>query len=158
MGKETPQALLKRADIAALREQEFHHPLNPNAVRLTRSLGDAAGLRNLGVHLVRIAAGRDTTEYHFHHHEEEFVYVLQGRGEVEIDGHRHEIAAGDFMGFAANSGAHAMCNPFAEELICLVAGQRLDFDVCEYPRRAKRLFTWHGTEQYVDIPDPDNEP
>lgn len=42
------------------------HPLNENAVRLKRSLGDATGLTQLGVHLMTLMPGHESTEYHRH--------------------------------------------------------------------------------------------
>ena len=40
--------------------------------------GDAVGMRDMGIHLVRIAPGDASTEYHTHYCDEEFVYVLSG--------------------------------------------------------------------------------
>nr|MBC8159294.1 cupin [Alphaproteobacteria bacterium] len=67
-------------EINANPETEFVHPLNASAIRHTRTLSSLAGLQNLGVHLVRVEPGFETTEYHVHHMEEEFVYILSGRG------------------------------------------------------------------------------
>ena len=50
------------------------------------ALGDAVGMRDIGVHLVRINPGDESTEYHTHYCDEEFVYVLAGRGITEIGG------------------------------------------------------------------------
>jgi uncharacterized cupin superfamily protein len=54
------------------------HLLNPRAIRNQRSLGDAVGLQDLGIHLVRVEPGDESTEYHTHHCDEEFVYILSG--------------------------------------------------------------------------------
>ena len=56
--------LLHAADIAQMPAQEKVHFLNPNAIRLNRSLGDAVGLKNIGVHLITVAPGHDSTAYH----------------------------------------------------------------------------------------------
>ncbi|WP_290889892.1 hypothetical protein [Fischerella sp.] len=34
------------------------HPLNSPAVRNTKSLSDAVGMKNIGVHLVRVEPGK----------------------------------------------------------------------------------------------------
>ncbi|MEX2248408.1 MAG: hypothetical protein WD671_02140, partial [Parvibaculum sp.] len=51
------------AQIADLPERVHTHQFNPNAIRHTRSLGDLLGLADLGVHLVRVEPGRETTEH-----------------------------------------------------------------------------------------------
>ncbi len=99
----THHLLLSAADIAQMPAQEKIHFLNPNAIRLNRSLGDAVGLKNIGVHLITVAPGHDSTEYHKHHYEEECVYVLSGSGSLKIDGTSYPFAAGDFAGFPVNT-------------------------------------------------------
>ena len=145
--------LLTAAAIAALPSQTKVHRLNPNAVRSTLSLGDAVGLTHMGVHLVTILPGRDTTEYHRHWYEEEFLYVLSGQGTADIDGQLHAVGAGDFMGFGRNSVPHNLSNTGSEPLVCLVGGQRLENDVCDYPRQNKRLYINGAQEDMVNLRD-----
>lgn len=91
--------LLTAADIAAMEQERSAHPLNENAVRLKRSLGDAAGLTQIGFHLMTLMPGHESTEYHRHLYAEECVYVLSGVGVVTIDDRTYPIGPGDFMGF-----------------------------------------------------------
>lgn len=148
---QTPRELLTAAAIGAMAGQHKVHALNPNAVRTSKSLGDATGLSQIGVHLVTILPGHDSTEYHRHWYEEEFLYVLSGRGTAVIDGQMHAVAAGDFMGFARRGVAHGLSNTGTEPLVCLVGGQRLEQDVCDYPHKNKRLYI-NGTQEYlVDV-------
>lgn len=142
--------LLRARDIERLREVARHHQLNARAVRQTRSLGDEVGLSQMGVHLVRVTPGSDTTEYHFHHNEEEFIYILAGRGVAEIGKSRIEVGPGDFMGFPAHSPPHAMSNPFAEDLVYLLCGERKPFDVCDYPRQRRRRYRINGQSEQVE--------
>ncbi len=143
---------LPAAAIADLAELSFTHPLDANAIRHTRTLSETAGLRNLGVHLVRIEPGRATTEYHFHHAEEEFLYVLSGHGVADIDGRETAVGPGDFLGFPAGGPAHAMRNEGPGDLVYLMAGQRLAADVVDYPRKGKRLLKALGNRQMIDLP------
>ncbi len=69
-------ALQTALQIRRMKEDKFVHFLNPGAIRYMRSLGDAAGLETLGVHLVRLKRGDVSTEYHYHHQDEEWVYIL----------------------------------------------------------------------------------
>ena len=147
----TERCLVSARDIETLEEKEFVHPLNGNAVRLTRTLGDLAGLRNLGIHMVRVKPGFETTEYHFHHAEEEFVYILSGRGIAEIGSGEVEVGPGDLMAFPAGGQAHAMRNPGPEDLVYLMAGERRYGDVVDYPRKAKRLLKAGGNRKIVDL-------
>ncbi len=71
--------LLTATDIEAMEAVARLHPLNPNALRLRKSLGDATGLTRLGVPRIELPPGRDSSEYHRHLYEEEFVYVPPAR-------------------------------------------------------------------------------
>lgn len=143
--------LLKANAIAALPEAVFVHPLNPRAIRHGKSLGDETGLQHLGVHLVRVEPGHDSTQYHVHQAEEEFIYILSGRGLADIGADTVEVGPGDFMGFAPGELAHSLSNPFTEDLVYLVGGMRLDFDICDYPRVNTRLYRRGLKRDYVDL-------
>jgi uncharacterized cupin superfamily protein len=153
-----PHPLLRAADIQAIPETRFVHPLDAGAVRQTRSLGDATGLASLGVHLVRLTPGSVSTVYHFHHHDEEWIYVLSGRGVAEIGDEKFEVGAGDFMGFVAGSVPHLLRNPSDADLVYLVGGTRPPFDVCDYPRIGKRRYRSHGEAEFVDFSDIQKRP
>ena len=135
-----PRSPLVRADErASLAEHAFSHPLNPKSELRSVALGDLVGLKRLGVHLVRMAPGKESFVRHSHYLEEEFIYVLSGRGVVELDDEEHEVGPGDFLGFPTPSVAHHLRNPFAEELVYLTAGERRDADIAEYPTLGKRV-------------------
>ncbi len=153
---DTHKLLLKAGDIENMAGERKTHFLNPNAVRINKSLGDAVGLQHIGVHLIYVEPGRDTTEYHKHHYEEECLYVLSGQGVAVIDGAHYPIAQGDFVGFPANHAAHCITNNGAETLVCLVAGQRLEQDVADYPKLGKRLYRNSGEWNLVDVADISN--
>jgi len=144
-------ALLSAAAIAAIPELARQHAFNPNGVRHTRSLGDACGLTRMGVHLVRLTPGRDSTEYHTHAHDEEWVYIISGRGMAEIGGKKQEVGAGDFMGFVAGSAPHTLTNPFDADLLYLVGGTRESYDVVDYPRRGIRSYKYDGKRDNIEI-------
>ncbi len=153
--------LLTAAEIANLPGTLKVHFLNPNAERINKSLGDAVGLQHIGVHIITVAPGKDSTEYHQHWYEEECIYVLSGHGLATIGGEQFPIGPGDFMGFPRNSVAHALHNDGSEPLTCLVIGQRLEQDVGDYPRQRKRLYRNSGQWNLVDmehIVDPRKSP
>ena len=147
---EKPEALLSADAIAAMAERPMQHMFNANGVRMTRSLSDACGMKQLGVHLVRVEPGRESTEYHTHSHDEEWIYILSGRASAEIGGRKMEAKAGDFMGFVAGSEPHTMKNESNEDLVYLVGGTRHSYDVVDYPRRAIRSYKYDGKRDNVE--------
>jgi len=154
---DTTKFLLTAAQIAAMAGERKTHFLNPNAVRTNKSLGDAVGLGQIDVHMIYVEPGRDTTEYHIHHFEEECLYVISGTALATIGETTHRIGPGDFLGFPRNTVAHNISNDGQETLVCLVMGQRLPHDVGDYPRLKKRIYRYNGQWDVVshgDISDP----
>ena len=136
----TPRSPLIRArERASLREHAFSHPHNPKSELRSLALGDLVGMTRMGIHLVRMAPGKESFVRHSHYLEEEFLYVLEGRGIVELDDEEHEVGPGDFLGFPTPSIAHHLRNPFAEELVYLSGGERREADIAEYPTLGKRV-------------------
>lgn len=148
---DTSKLLLKADDIEKMAGERKVHFLNPNAVRINKSLGDAIGLNHIGVHIIYVEPGNDATEYHKHRYEEECVYVLSGKGSLVIEGDTYRFEKGDFVGFPRNTAAHSIVNDGDETLICLVMGQRLQQDVSDYPNKGKRLYRNSDIWDLVDL-------
>jgi uncharacterized cupin superfamily protein len=132
------------------------HYLNENAQRINKSLGDLVGLKNLGFHIIEVLPGYESTEYHRHHFEDECVYILHGNATVTIDEIDYEVSAGDFIGYPAGGLPHTMKNNGSEILRCIVVGQRLTYDVGDYPRLGKRLYRSDKSNDLVDLKDISN--
>jgi uncharacterized cupin superfamily protein len=137
--------------IAAMEGERRVHFVNPKAVRVNKSLGDLAGLKNIGVHIMTVAPGERSSEYHCHRYEDEAIYVLSGGGTAVIGEQSYKLAPGDFLGFPAGGPAHETINDQDEPLVCLVIGQRLAQEVVDYPRAGKRLYRNSGQRDMVDI-------
>ena len=86
--------LLKNDEIDAMVPRLHRHQFNDNAVRMTRPLSDTVGMKRLGIHLVHLQPGHESTEFHYHDADEEFLYVLSGRGIAEIGDERFEVGPG----------------------------------------------------------------
>jgi len=149
--------ILTSRQIEDMEGDERIHFLNPNAQRIRKAIGDKVGLSKIGVHIIYVEPGRDSTEFHKHYHEEECIYVLSGKGILSIDGEDFLFEKGDFAGFPADTVAHALKNTGTETLVCLVIGQRLDQDVADYPNQNKRLYRNNGKWDLVDF-DNINDP
>lgn len=144
--------ILSATDIANLTGVQKTHFINPNAKRLNKSLGDITGITGFGIHIIEIQPGEFTTEHHMHYHEDECVYVLGGTGTAFIGEEEFLIEAGDFIAYPKGKAAHSIQNTGHDVLRCLVVGERLDHDVCDYPRQNKRIFRNKGMPwQITDI-------
>ncbi|MEO1093319.1 MAG: cupin domain-containing protein [Cyanobacteria bacterium J06638_28] len=136
---EANKSLWKASDIANQSEFEFHHPLNPHSEVYLRSLSRVAGLNRVAVSLARIPAGKESFIYHAHSNEEEWLYILSGRGIAEIDDAEYEVGPGDFLGFGLPQAPHHLRNPFEEDLVYLVGGEIVAVDIGIFPRHGKRV-------------------
>ena len=153
----THKLILRSEEIDAMEGDHKTHFLNPNAERTRKSLGDAVGLEHIGVHIISVEPGKDTTEYHKHYYEEECIYVLSGKGTLVLEEESYPFSVGDFVGLPANTAAHSLFNSGTEMLVCLVMGQRLEQDVADYPHQQKRLYRNSGHWDLVDL-DCINDP
>ena len=83
----------------------------PCAERIRQRLGDAGGLVDFGVNLTRLPPGGWSSQRHWHSHEDELVYVLEGELTLVEDGGETVLHAGDCATFPKNSGdGHHMIN------------------------------------------------
>jgi uncharacterized cupin superfamily protein len=97
-------------------------------------LGDAVGLTQFGVNLVRLAPGVWSSQRHWHSHEDEFVYVLEGEVVMVTDAGEERLVAGECAGFKAGvRDGHCLQNRSSADAVLLVAGGRSDEDHGEYP-------------------------
>ena len=131
--------LLRAADIAA-GSQTFSHPWSESSEVTGHQMGKATGLQRTGVNLARIAPGKEAFPYHSHWQEEEWIYILEGRGLARIDGAEYEVGPGDFMAFPTPGVAHSLRNPFERELVYLMGGESRELDVADFPDLGRRMF------------------
>lgn len=147
---ESKRPLWRAAEIAPT-ARPFTQKLNPQSLFRAAPLSRLAGMSRAHVSLVKLPPGKDSFAKHAHMLEEEWIYVLSGRAMAEIDGAKHLVEPGDFMGFATPSAAHVMRNPFNEECVYLMGGEDRAIDVVTYPDLGKRFLhmqTDHGAEYY----------
>jgi uncharacterized cupin superfamily protein len=129
----------KRIDVASitpLMGSLYPPPFDaPCRTRERRPLGDAAGLTQFGVNLLRLAPGNWSSQRHWHSHEDEFVYVLEGRVTLVSDNGEEELRAGDAAGFkAGESNGHSLQNRSGAVCVLLEVGSRDEtHDVTTYP-------------------------
>lgn len=145
--------LLVKAEQIAANLHSFSHPWNPNSELAGTQLGKTVGLQRTGINFIRVPPGKESFIYHSHHREEEWIYILSGRGVAEIDGAELDVDAGDFMGFPTPSVAHHLKNTGDEDLVYLAGGENLDIEIAEFPRLKKRMIRREGAIDIYDFAD-----
>jgi uncharacterized cupin superfamily protein len=148
-----PNLYLLRATDIATRTQTFSHPWNPRSEISGYQLAKATGLRRTGVNLARIPPGKESFVYHSHWLEEEWVYILEGKGIARIDGTDYEVGPGDFMAFPTPGVAHHIANPFERDLVYLMGGENRDTEVADFPDVGKRVFRSGKTVEVFELQD-----
>ena len=97
----------------------------PCADRIRRRLGDAGGLRDFGVNLMTLPPGNWSSQRHWHSHEDEFVYILEGELILIEDGGETVLRKGDCATFPKGSGnGHHMINRSSTVAVYLEVGSR----------------------------------
>jgi len=106
----------------------------PCRTRAKRALGDALGLSNFGVNLVTLPPGAWSAQRHWHSHEDEFVYLLDGALTLITDGGEQVLTAGQAAGFpAGKADGHHLVNKGTVPATYLEIGDRRRDDAVTYP-------------------------
>ena len=108
--------------------------------RVRQALGDAGGLSEFGVNLLRLPPGAWSSQRHWHSTEDEFVYVLSGEVTLIADEGEQVLRAGDCAAFPKNqANGHHLINKSTGPAVALEIGTRSTEDVCEYPDLDMRI-------------------
>jgi uncharacterized cupin superfamily protein len=103
------------------------------AGREKRALGDALRLTQFGVNLVTLPAGAWSSQRHWHAHEDEFIYVLQGEVTLVTDTGQKTLTAGMAAGFpAGKADGHHLINQSDNPALYLEVGTRAENEVAQY--------------------------
>jgi uncharacterized cupin superfamily protein len=127
----------KRIDLAALTSVVgtlYPSPFDaPCRARERTKLGDAAGLSQFGVNLLRLPPGAWSSQRHWHTSGDEFVYVLSGEVVLVTDGGEEVLRAGDASGFpAGDSNGHCLQNRSNADARVLEIGTRVPGETAYY--------------------------
>jgi uncharacterized cupin superfamily protein len=138
-----------KIDVAAIAERigsSYPAPYDePCRRRAYRRLGEAAGLTQYGVSLVRLPPGAWSSQRHWHMHEDELVYVLEGELTLVTDGGEELMRAGDCAGFKAGTrDGHHLQNRSSRDGVFLVVGTRNPEDWGEYSDLDMTFSNQHG--------------
>jgi uncharacterized cupin superfamily protein len=94
---------------------------------------DALRLTQFGVNLVTLPAGAWSSQRHWHAHEDEFIYVLQGEVTLVTDTGQKTLTAGMAAGFpAGKADGHHLINQSDNPALYLEVGTRAENEVAQY--------------------------
>ncbi|MEX2449303.1 MAG: cupin domain-containing protein [Rhodospirillales bacterium] len=118
--------------------------------REKRALGDALGLKNFGVNLVRVRPGTETSIRHWHSKQDEFIYVLQGELTLITDEGEQILTTGLAAGFPANTpNGHCLANRSDRDAFYIEVGDRTPGDETTYSDVDMEKRWIDGTEAFV---------
>jgi uncharacterized cupin superfamily protein len=149
-----PKHLVRTRSLDAAQGIHVRHPFNPRSQIFMTRLSDPAGMKHIGVSLARVPPGKESFVPHAHTLNEEWVYVLEGRGKVLLGDSEHEIGPGDFIGFPIDGTIHHLMNTGAVDLVFLQGGERRDGDAGRFPTLGKLgIMLGDGTMRFVSESD-----
>jgi uncharacterized cupin superfamily protein len=101
--------------------------------RERRKLGNAAGLTQFGVNLLRLPPNAWSSQRHWHAQSDEFIYVLFGEVVLVTDDGAEVLRAGDAAGFKADDpNGHCLQNRSGSDALVLEVGTRSEGDAVTY--------------------------
>ena len=102
-------------------DESFSYPNDSETFGTGAALGRALGLNRVAINYVVLQPGKRSSWPHAHSKEEEFIFVLEGKPQVWIDGHLYDLKPGDCVGLPAGTGhAHTLINNSKDEIKALV--------------------------------------
>lgn len=151
-----PKNVVRTAGLQREGAAHIKHPMNPNSEVFVHRLSDHAGIQRLHMNIARIPAGKESYLPHAHTMQEEWLFIVEGSGMVQIGEDDVSIGAGDYVGFPVDGTVHHLRNTGAEDLVVLQGGERTPREVARFPTIAKTaLFdapkvTFYGDDGSVE--------
>lgn len=102
--------------------------------REKRALGDAFGLKTIGINLTTLHPGKESSMRHWHTREEEFVYLLSGELVLVTNAGEQTLKPGMCVGFPVDTAdGHQLVNRGQEPAVYLEISNRDPSDTPVYP-------------------------
>jgi uncharacterized cupin superfamily protein len=119
------------ADASTLYPQQFRSVVDG---REKWKLGNAVGLTQFGVNLTRIKPGAASALRHWHQHEDEFIYMIEGELVLVENEGETVLRPGDAAGFKAGvDNGHCLVNRTSRDALYLEVGTRATRERVDYP-------------------------
>jgi uncharacterized cupin superfamily protein len=132
----------------------------PCRARERKRLGDAAGLTQFGVNLLRLPPGAWSSQRHWHTGSDEFVYVIAGEVTLVTDAGAEILRPGEAAGFkAGDTNGHCLRNLSQADVLVLEIGTRVaddrgtysDIDMVAPAGAQPAIYTRRDGTPYADI-------
>jgi uncharacterized cupin superfamily protein len=146
-----PSCVINIRDIPG--EKRPRYTTTPGVGAIVRSPGLLTGLKQMGVNVRTVEPGFAGTNRHFHTLEEEWTYVLSGRGRLRIGPLEFSVGPGHFAGYPTGPRPHHLVNDGDEDLVFLEGGESRPLDdAFWYPDIRKRGKARAFVEPYEEPP------
>ncbi|MCG8361500.1 MAG: cupin domain-containing protein [Kiloniellales bacterium] len=132
-------AIVLTADQVADKRMAFSHPWGRDSKLTGTWLSRETGMTGTGVGLITVPPGHESFARHAHLHEDEWVYILSGKGLALLGAREVEVGPGDFIAMPAPQEPHVLRNPFEVDLTYLTGGMSAPLDVIDFPEAGKRM-------------------
>ncbi len=117
--------------------------------REKRRIGDALGLTKIGINRTTLPPGKVSSMRHWHTHEDEFVFVLEGEVVLCTDNGEQLLRAGDCAGFPAGSKeGHQLANRGTRPAVYLEVSNRDSADEAFYSDPSVDM-AWDGSRRCI---------
>jgi len=135
MTEETKKVAIDAKSVKARTGSAYPEPFAAACVdREKRALGNAFGLDQFGVNLTRLAPGAASAQRHWHSHEDELVYILEGEVVLVTDAGEQVMGPGMCAGFKAGvPNGHQLINRTGRDAVYLEIGTRAREGGADYP-------------------------
>ncbi len=142
---------LDPADAPVRTETGYPEPFRSRVLpREKRRLGDACGLTRIGVNLTTLPPGKESSMRHWHTHEDEFIYVLEGEVVLCTNGGEQTLSAGMCAGFPAEvPDGHQLVNRSNRPARYLEISNRNPLDSVHYTDVDLRVNVAEAGAQYT---------
>jgi uncharacterized cupin superfamily protein len=144
---------MRKIDIGAVptrRGSRYPPPYNaPCLARTRKRLGEAGGLTEFGVNLLTLPPGAWSSQRHWHSHEDEFVWVVEGEVTLVTDSGEEILGPGDCAAFKAGvaDGHHLINRTNLDAKVLEVGNNDFPRDRCVYPDAD--MIAEPGEDQYL---------
>lgn len=152
--KPTSLPALYHQDVTPRTDSGYPEPFRTRVLpREKRALGEALGLTAIGVNLTTLYPGAESSMRHFHSHEDEFVFVVEGELVLRTDAGEQLLGPGMCAGFAAGeTNGHQLINRSEAPARYLEVSNRHPQDEAHYPDvdlsyRKSAAGSWHASHK-----------
>ena len=125
----------------------------PNYTGAVLELKEKFGAKKLGFHVEVLDPKNFSCPYHFHEHEEELFYVLDGEAIVRCNGKFRKVGPGDLIFYSVGPDtAHNMYNHTDKPFKFLaISNNDPGNDVCHYPDSKKHTTKYGVMQNGIDV-------